>query len=314
MQNRSREKIALVVFSALILLGFGGLIGYLAVGHSWNVAASNIDDAAGSMEGYTVIVYPGTVEPLPIKLTKKNKNGAETADGISRAAIENAITGAVGGGVEPIGERGSGEGGAADDGDNDGDGDTNASALLDAFNAELALPEEITPTDTSEVQLNYREKKAAVLALDSENPRRYHEGTILKVGNQRFGVFSVGEDDYLYQIVQKVNYFKDYKVDFIVVITSSAELLKDVKGIDIVISTQAEGFFVMGETKNNTFYVSTPKIDSVGVILISPSKVVSAKTITPKKEDQDIFPSNEVQDLKTQVGEVQAGEARADEA
>ena len=34
-------------------------------GHSWNVAASNLDDTFGSMDGYTAIVYPGTaVEPV----------------------------------------------------------------------------------------------------------------------------------------------------------------------------------------------------------------------------------------------------------
>ena len=36
----------------------------------------------------------------------------------------------------------------------------------------------------------------------------------------------------------------------------------------------------MGESRNGAFYVSTPKIGSVGVILISPSNVVSAKTIS----------------------------------
>jgi len=39
MMSRSRERIAFVVFICLAVLGFGGLLGYLALGHSWNVAA-----------------------------------------------------------------------------------------------------------------------------------------------------------------------------------------------------------------------------------------------------------------------------------
>ncbi|MDR0515120.1 MAG: hypothetical protein LBG81_08175, partial [Coriobacteriaceae bacterium] len=67
----AREKIALLGFSVLILIGMGFLVGYLAIGHSWNVAASNIDDAAGSMDGYITILYEGVV-PL------KEKPGAAT--------------------------------------------------------------------------------------------------------------------------------------------------------------------------------------------------------------------------------------------
>ena len=64
MSVKSREKIALFVFLALIVLSLCGLGWYLVAGHSWNVAASNLDDTFGSMDGYTAIVYPGTaVEP-----------------------------------------------------------------------------------------------------------------------------------------------------------------------------------------------------------------------------------------------------------
>ena len=65
MSVKSREKIALFVFLALIVLSLCGLGWYLVAGHSWNVAASNLDDTFGSMDGYTAIVYPGTaVEPV----------------------------------------------------------------------------------------------------------------------------------------------------------------------------------------------------------------------------------------------------------
>ena len=62
MEKTSREKIALIVFLVLAIgMGFI-LFGYVFAGHSWNVTASNIDDAFGNMEGYTAIVYEGTIE------------------------------------------------------------------------------------------------------------------------------------------------------------------------------------------------------------------------------------------------------------
>ena len=62
MEKTSREKIALIVF-LILAIGMGCILfGYVFAGHSWNVTASNIDDAFGNMEGYTAIVYEGTVE------------------------------------------------------------------------------------------------------------------------------------------------------------------------------------------------------------------------------------------------------------
>ena len=62
MEKTSREKIALIVF-LILAIGMGCILfGYVFAGHSWNVTASNIDDAFGNMEGYTAIVYAGTIE------------------------------------------------------------------------------------------------------------------------------------------------------------------------------------------------------------------------------------------------------------
>lgn len=63
MQKSSREKIALVVFALLIVLSLVGLGWYMVAGHSWNVAATTIDDTVGEMDGYTAIVYEGTIDP-----------------------------------------------------------------------------------------------------------------------------------------------------------------------------------------------------------------------------------------------------------
>lgn len=61
MKKISREKAALGFFILLALAGLGVLIAYIVtVGHSLNVAASNIDDATGNLNDYTAIIYKGT--------------------------------------------------------------------------------------------------------------------------------------------------------------------------------------------------------------------------------------------------------------
>lgn len=63
MTQVSREKIALGVFLACIALIITGISWYLVAGHSWNYAATRIDDVAGEMEGYEIILYEGTAIP-----------------------------------------------------------------------------------------------------------------------------------------------------------------------------------------------------------------------------------------------------------
>ncbi len=61
MDKRKREILAL---GLLVLLGIcvaAGMMWYIMVGHNWNKAASHIDDLVGSMDGYTVVVYEGTL-------------------------------------------------------------------------------------------------------------------------------------------------------------------------------------------------------------------------------------------------------------
>lgn len=69
MNQQSREKIALVVFVALIVFVIGGGIWYLNVGHNWNTVGTTIDDATGSLEGYTAIVYDGVRPPTRSEAT-----------------------------------------------------------------------------------------------------------------------------------------------------------------------------------------------------------------------------------------------------
>ena len=244
MSVKSREKIALAVFAALIVLSLLGLGWYLVAGHSWNVAASNIDDTFGSMDGYTAIVYEGTAVPQTAAEKEADERELPEKDAAS-SAVE----------AEP-----------------------DASAAAGARSNGTSAKSKPTVT-VAEAQKSYEDKKATVFSLDTTDLGQYGEGIILKKGGHRFGVFSVTAPTTVRAIEKQVAYFVKYKVDFIVAITPDKAYVDDASGIDIVISTQDEDLFVMGETIDGTFYVDAPEAGKVGTILISPSNVVSAKVI-----------------------------------
>lgn len=246
----SREKIALVAFTCLIILGFGILVSYLSTGYSWNVAATNIDDATGSMDDYVAVLYPGTVA-----LDSKDKTDPIPEAGILPDAEE---------GLEETPE---------------------IEKEVEALEAQRAsavttLTTKVSKLEVEDVKESYEEKHAAVLALDLLNLPQYEDSQILKRGENRFGVLSVKETDTPFKIERQIAYLERHSVDFIVALVPERTLVERVSGIDIVISSQEEKLFITGEVINDTFYVSAPTVGSVGVILISPSNVVSAKVIS----------------------------------
>lgn len=339
MSKVSREKIALVVFVVLIAASLFGLIGYLAVGHSWNVAASNIDDATGRMDGYTAIVFEGTVDPALAKKETESSSDSKTPDAslpkrdvagtgqgtgpgasgssAGSAADDKASGKAVedddaafdtekesgtgkefsseddevgsasrgsgtSGGSETSGGAGATSGGSGAAGGSGTPGAATGSGSSDAAesgSAASSTTKKKVLVDLAEVEESYLEKNATVFELNTHNLGAYSEGTILRKGDHRFGVFSVTQHTTARMIAAQVAYFKEHEVDFIVVLTPEKEIVEEAEGIDIVISTQDEGLFVMGETINGTFYVNAPELGSAGVILISPSNVVSAKVV-----------------------------------
>ena len=268
MSVKSREKIALFVFLALIVLSLCGLGWYLVAGHSWNVAASNLDDTFGSMDGYTAIVYPGTaVEPVAGK-------GAGDAVGDAADGKESAEGAAAGKEADAGSPDAPGSSGGKDA---TGTAGTASAPGTDA--GESLLGPKKKTLSAQEAKEGYEEKGATVFSLDTVDLDAYREGVILKKGGHRFGVFGIAEPTSTIVLEKQIAYFKRHKVDFIVLVTPDKEYAEDVSGIDIVVSTQDEDLFVMGETIDGTFYVDAPAVGSVGAILISPSNVVSAKVL-----------------------------------
>ena len=340
MEKTSREKIALIVF-LILAIGMGCILfGYVFAGHSWNVTASNIDDAFGNMEGYTAIVYEGTIEEEESaaqssasatsaangSANSKNAGDAESLPGDSKAgdgqasafssdnnqassaasssdkqvassqggsSVDSASptsaseqgNGSVNQGVstasEPAAAEGSASEGTVGQGvstvvspDGDPESQVNTAAPLAGHKKEKE------PVALSDVDELYQAKGANVISLHTSDLSAYEEGTILKRGGKRYGIFSVTREYSRILIDEKVKYFTEQKVDYVIALCPEESYLKNAENIDIVITTADSTISSMGESRNGAFYVSTPKIGSVGAILISPSNVVSAKTIS----------------------------------
>lgn len=355
MEKTSREKIALIVF-LILAIGMGCILfGYVFAGHSWNVTASNIDDAFGNMEGYTAIVYEGTIEEEESaaqssasatsaangSANSKNAGDAESLPGDSKAGDGQASSsssdgnqasasssensqassaasssdkqtassqggssvntasptsvsaqgdGSVDQGVSTASEPAAVEGSASEGVVGESTAGEGVSATVSPggtldSQVNTAAPlaghkKEKEPVALSDVDELYQAKGANVISLHTSDLSAYEEGTILKRGGKRYGIFSVTREYSRILIDEKVKYFTEQKVDYVIALCPEESYLKNAENIDIVITTADSTISSMGESRNGAFYVSTPKIGSVGAILISPSNVVSAKTIS----------------------------------
>ena len=101
---------------------------------------------------------------------------------------------------------------------------------------------------------------------------------IVKRGSKRIGVFSVDVPLSEEAAQERLDYFKEAKVDVVVCIASVRSYVRNATGIDVVVTLQ-DDVSTMGTSANGTFYVNAPSIDSVGAVLLSPNNVVSAKVV-----------------------------------
>ncbi|GEM_PF-930615 len=84
MNQKLREKIALIAFIIVLIGGLAGSLWYnMNAGHQWNVAATRIDDAAGKMTGYTTIAFDGVAIPT-------TDEASSAQDPVSLAQVKNS--------------------------------------------------------------------------------------------------------------------------------------------------------------------------------------------------------------------------------
>ena len=211
MASIPREKIALFVLTAVILLITAGIAWYLIAGHSWNYAATAIDDAAGNMEDYRIILYEGTAAPSSKQVDDKGN-----------------LT--------------------------------------------------FTPVSLASTAKDYEEKGATVFTLDSLNLETYREPQVFERDGYRVGVVYAAVEDTTLQVQEKVDKLIERKVNVVIAIAQDNSRLAQVEGIDAVIDLEA-GSSLSARNDDNGFRITMPAVGSIGVIVLSPSDVLSARSL-----------------------------------
>lgn len=232
------------MFVGLMLFGLTLVLVYIfQVGHSLNAAAAKIDDKAGSMEDYAVILYEGlTEEKQPVATDDSKTSSKLNQKAQSSTQPENELT---------------------------------ASSALPSSGDNA---QDVVSVDS--VKQSYIEKNASVFVLDVANPSVYNQSNIVRAGKYSFGIFYVDKNhcDAAY-LAQRVDEYKKAQTDFIVAVVSDLSLLSDTAGLHIVVSTKDEGLLDEGILVDGVFYNDAACLHEVGTIVVSPTKLISAKDI-----------------------------------
>ena len=240
-----------------------GSDGEIAGGASASAHADVSEGSAGQAAGNVVTSGRADTSANADEAANASSAGASSATDSAAATSAHEQTASVDGGASSA--------------DNEGSADNANDAGQTAGRNALTTTQK-DPVKPEAVQENYLEKGANVLVLDTMHPSIYEDGVIVKRASKRIGVFYVDVPLSEEAASERIDYFKDAKVDLIVCISSVRSYVRNAQGIDIVITLQ-DDVSTLGTNSGGTFYVNAPEVDSVGAILLSPSNVVSAKVI-----------------------------------
>lgn len=275
MESRLREKIALLVLMFLVISFVSVGVFYVShAGKTWNLAASVVDDTFGSMDGYAVIAYGGTVvtEKDPVFAPSESDESVDAADAEGADQTSDIV-----GGQD-----------VADDADesllaeeSQTTSDEIQTSVSNKFLPIMELEIELEPLYVSDVRAEYESKGASVLSLDTRNADRYSTPGYFYVGDKVIGVFEVSSPLPATRMAAYSEYFASKNVDVVLAVSPRRAYLETLEGVDIVLVTSAEeGYTTIGSNESGTFVVRAPEVGSVGVILITSSNVVSSKVIS----------------------------------
>lgn len=278
--QRKREFIALGVFGALVLAGFVILTSYISAGHGLNVAATSIDDIAGDMTGYDVVLFEGTalpssdtgtsgrsedeasddsgalsqtvtVEDARVLYREKNASTME----IESDSLQDYVTGRI------VMKQGHSYG---------------IFSLTPDMVSELVVPKRTTTKTTT----TRTETPTGDSGITDETVTTRTTGVYDSVSDIFSSVDPESVDSELVDHIQDIlDRFAAAKVDTVIALTSDPTPFCAVKGVDVVISFKQHDRFSMGETIDGTLYFDAPEVGQVGVLMIAPGNVVSTKVL-----------------------------------
>lgn len=247
MGNQTRERVGLIIFFVLMLLGGVVLISYFATGLTWTVYATSVDDRVGNMEGYAVVVFPGTVDADDDALAR---GGAPDADA---AAADQ---------VDPL----------------PAIADTIGLRVLSHHPA-IGM-ERYSGVFVSDVRELYELKDASVATIDAEDILEEPVPRIMDVGGHRIGVFGVCTYKTKQALAKLTAMLEREGAETVVCVTKRMALLASVQGIDVVILTEAAPLSMSAAYREDgTLIVQAPRTGEAGVVLFSNNNVASARSI-----------------------------------
>lgn len=185
-----RERVALAIFIVLLAVGLMILISYISAGHGLNAAATSIDDIAGDMSGYEVILYEGTVTPESEEESSSGIGfvsdvigllGGEESD---EEAVDHDAASASSGDADDASRAGTGTGSAVI-------GESDAAEKGSAASGSSSAKGAMTMDEASDV---YEEKNASVITVDYDDVHRYVNGRVIMQGSHSYGIFVLPED------------------------------------------------------------------------------------------------------------------------
>lgn len=244
----SREKVALLMFSFLMLLGAVFVCSYFFMGRQLNTTATVVDDATGNMQDYALLVFSGIGD------------GAETDRGpkVGSAKGKDAYAAGLG---------------------------QNAATALKNHLADAYVRANVK-TDlwknhvfVSEVRDAYELKGAEAATIDLSNFSKYAEPAIIDAGRRKFGVFSIRAYVSKARLKSIEDSLRSKGAQSIICICQNTSMLAAYNGLDAVISLAPlyddDREYVAG----STLLVETPAKGNVGVLLFSPSNATTYKTV-----------------------------------
>lgn len=234
MGKRTREIVALILLALLGLIVLAAMAWYIFIGHNWNVAATNIDERVGRMDGYTVVLFEGQALPQ---------------DEIARISDSQPML-----------------------------DDQNRSQRKQNAEREEDVSD---PVSMNAAASYYRQMGATVFLLHAEKPDVYTPPLLLNKNGFSLGIYFADGATSRMTAQMEATRLKARNANFVVLVIDDARFIDDpIASSDIVICTADEDLPSSGEYRNGAFCVDSPLVGHVQSIIISPSNVLTSKTIT----------------------------------
>ena len=137
------------------------------------------------------------------------------------------------------------------------------------------------PIDIADAVKSYQEKGATVFMLDVANMTRYSEPYVVGKNGKRVGLMSAMAPVRKTEMRRAVIGLDRQEADCIVALTDDAEVCKPiVGGISIIVCDDPVEESPRDEYRGSSYCVGVPYVGEIQAVLMSPSGVLSSKTIT----------------------------------